>query len=165
MSGIVRDAVFNCELFSSPAHSGKSSVARAAQGFAAIFGRMMARTMISASSDSKDGFLGMGNGAAGDIYSSFLEQELGKVLAGSRAMKPLVDASARQLEWRRSYTPPNQTIAGPRTETASREAAYRWEGGSAGVGNGRDALGPLILPLPAAAYGSLEALPPPTDED
>jgi len=156
MANIVHTGVFSRQIFGSVSRE-KPSTARVAQDFAAIFGRMIARVMIRASSDPNDGFLGIGNGAAGDIYSSFLEAQLGKVLAGSKSMKPLVDASARQLEFRRSYTPPDVIAVSHTDPLPFRPAAASSLAGTTGW----DSLGPVLLPMPAAAYGNLEPLPPP----
>jgi hypothetical protein len=131
-----------------------------AQDFAGIFGRMIARVMIRVSSDPNDGFLGIGNGAASDIYSSFLEAQLGKVLAASKSMKPLVDASARQLEFRRSYTPPD-VIPVSQTDPLPFHPAVSSLAGTSGW----DSLGPVLLPMPAAAYRNLEPLPPPGNQE
>ena len=76
MANIVASAAFTREIFSAkmPGHTDKPSPAQVAQDFAAILGRMMSRSMMQSASDSDDGFLGLGTGAAGDIYSGFMEQ-------------------------------------------------------------------------------------------
>ncbi|MGH7905912.1 MAG: hypothetical protein ACREP6_04730 [Candidatus Binataceae bacterium] len=143
---------------------------RAAQGFAAILGRMLARTLLHASSDQHDGFLGMGGGASGQIYSSFMVNQLGKLLARSASMKPLVEETAAQLGAKSGVSKKSGhagildvSSAAPGKDGRVIQSSMP---GSAGTWENlpSDGHGPLLLPLPSGAYSDFTAMPPPSED-
>jgi hypothetical protein len=139
---------------------------RAARSFAGLFGKIVARELLKGASDEKDGLMGMGSGPAAEIYGTFLENSLGKVLAESPAMKPLVNQIWRELQKHGGNDSDARLNADQRrTLTAALD----------GFGTGlssvlpplslpHDGRGPLLLPPPAGVYERSAPLPPPPDK-
>jgi hypothetical protein len=143
------------------ANDGPSS--RAARGFGALFGKIVAHELLKGVTDENSGLMGMGNGAGTEIYAGFLEDTLGKVLAGSPAMKPLVDQIRREMESRggaASQTGLAIAQRRPLSVVADRPVASL-NVSPALLNLPHDKHGPLLLPPPAGAYELLSPLPPP----
>ena len=82
----IANTLFKQPLIGAPER--KSDARAAAQGFAEIFGSMVAKGMRSAFVGDEGGLGGTGDGGS-DIYSAMFDEAIGKSLANSPAMKPL----------------------------------------------------------------------------
>jgi hypothetical protein len=147
----------------------------AAAGFSAIFTSMLAKQMRESMVGQDSGPMGISGGAAGDIYGSFLDQALGKALAGSKSMSQLNMMIERELAGPRSgggsqiNAPGLSTAALASNAYPSRGALIAGSGSShavspsyTGVSPTSDGNGPLLLP--PAPTGSAPDLLPPTPE-
>ena len=147
----------------------KSDARAAAQGFAQIFGSMVAKGMRSAfiGEDSGAGGLGGGSDAGGDIYSAMFDEAIGKSLANSPAMKPLNKMLLREATGHGASAPAPQKVQASLlrasvsglTETASGHVGSAATSGNSilPVSNDR---GPVLLPPEPASMAPV--LPPPS---
>jgi hypothetical protein len=87
--------VFTGSLFK--ATTPKTKQTAAAAGFAQIFTTMLAKQMRTSMVGDENGPMGIGGGATGDIYGSFIDEAMGKALAGSNSMSQLTKMINREL--------------------------------------------------------------------
>ena len=100
-------SLFNSGVFSRGVFSGairQTSQKTAAAGFAQIFTTMVAKQMRESMVGADHGPMGIGGGATGDIYGAFIDEAMGKALAGSRSMKQLTGMIDRELSGPRHPT-------------------------------------------------------------
>jgi len=166
-------------LFSRPMFTGdkQTQQRKAAEGLSQVFATILARQMRGAASGGEQGPgpLGIGGGASGSIYGSFMDDAMSKLLAHSPAMQQLNRSLEHQLAGPHATAPTTSAgkiralekidhvifTAAIRDETAvpithapgPMFPAATLEGTSA------DALGPRLLPPPP--NGMAPNLPPP----
>ena len=164
----IANTLFRQPLIGAPER--KSDARAAAQGFAEIFGSMVAKGMRSAFVGDEGGLGGAGDGGS-DIYRAMFDQAIGKSLANSPAMKPLNKLLLREATGHRSSAPAPHTTqismltagASGLTETTSAHgskaatAAISTVNSTLPAGNDR---GPVLLPPEPASMAPL--LPPPS---
>jgi hypothetical protein len=93
MANIVA-GLFNHKIFAAGQEvQRRNSAEGLSQTFATILSRQMRQSTVSGDA----GPLGIAGGASGDIYGGFMDDELGKLLAHSPAMKSLNRALEREL--------------------------------------------------------------------
>jgi Rod binding domain-containing protein len=167
-------SLFNSGIFSRGVFSGsmrQTSQKAASAGFAQIFTTMLAKQMRESMVGADHGPMGIGGGAAGDIYGSFIDEAMGKALAGSKSMKQLTSMIDRQLSG------PNHPVAlkslAPKAIAFASTAVNKGislRGGATttalspiytSVTIPSDKRGPVLLP-PAPPAASV-LLPPPTE--
>ncbi|HLW72259.1 MAG TPA: hypothetical protein VKS22_16735 [Candidatus Binataceae bacterium] len=90
---IVVQGLFNRALFGGQDLQRRSAAEGLSQTFATILSRQMRQSMVGVDS----GPMGIGGGATGDIYGSFMDDAMGKLLARSPAMKSLNAALEHDL--------------------------------------------------------------------
>ncbi len=138
---------------------------RAARGFAGLFGKMVAHELLKGASDESNGLMGMGDGPASEIYGAFLEDTLGKVLAESPAMKPLVNQIRHELQ--RHGNPGSDARPNADQRRALSAALDSLGPGLSGISAlfnlPHDSRGPLLLPPPPGVYAPVSPLPPPPE--
>lgn len=147
----------------------------AAAGFSAIFTSMLAKQMREAMVGEDSGPMGLGGGSAGEIYGSFLDQALGKAVAGSKSMNQLNLMIERELGGPRQDAGSQFKAPGASAATVAYNAYSSRMAVLAGPGLGNivspsytsvsptsDANGPLLLP--PSSSGSAPNLLPPTPE-
>lgn len=89
------DGIFSRSVFGPPGET-NAQKQKAAEGFSQIFGSLLAKQMRTALGGGK-GPLGISDGASSEIYGGFFDQAMGKVLAHSRAMRPINRTIVREL--------------------------------------------------------------------
>ncbi len=147
----------------------------AAAGFCEIFTSMLAKQMRESLVGQDSGPMGIGGGTTGDIYGSFLDQAMGKALAGSKSMSQLKMMIEREVGGPRQGTGSQRKLPGSSTATLAYNAYPSQEAllaGSSSLGAASpsytgvsaisDANGPLLLP--PSSTGSAPNLLPPTPE-
>lgn len=164
--------VFSHQVFAASARR-EPDQRTAVQGFAQIFASMLCSQLRRGILGADSGPMGIGGGATGDIYGSFLDQAMGKALAKSPAMKSLNDIVSRQLDGKSlrraaaEKAPVAPPLSGPgrslapqprSTPTRSAVSGPVQAIGSAGS-TADDDRGPLLLPPRPAIFAP--ALPPP----
>jgi hypothetical protein len=139
---------------------------KAARGFAGLFGKIVAHELLKGASSEEDGLMGMGNGPASDIYGAFLENALGKVLAESPAMRPLVNQIRDELQRHVSANRDNGLSVERQKgiSTALDSLSVGLGGSSTFFDLPHDSRGPLLLPPPPGLYEPVSTLPPPPRE-
>ncbi len=148
----------------------------AAGGFAQIFTTMLAKQMRQSMVGSENGPMGIGGGATGDIYGAFIDQAMGKALAGSKSMKQFTKMIDRELSGPRhpvdsasNNCQPNaiELARNVRVGSASMVSALETTGAVlpiyTGVTMTGDARGPILLP-PSPSMAAPVLLPPPSEE-
>jgi Rod binding domain-containing protein len=139
----------------------------AAAGFSQIFTTMLAKQMRESTVGTDKGPMGIGGGATGDIYGSFIDQAMGKALANSKSMSQLNKMIERQLVDPRhpgnaaskaSPSSQNQFVRNAVLGAASSSLSPIYTG----VTMTNDARGPLLLP-PAPASSAPVLLTPPSE--
>ena len=148
----------------------KSDARAAAQGFAQIFGSMVAKGMRSAFVGDDGGLGGEGDGGS-DIYSAMFDEAIGKSLANSPVMKPLNKLLLREATGHGAAASAPHTTqvsmltagASGLTETASGHGS---NAATAAISAGNSILpasndrGPVLLPPEPASMAPV--LPPPS---
>jgi len=92
MSNVVQ-GLFNRAVFGAQDLQRRNAAQGLSQTFATILSRQMRQSMVGADT----GPMGIAGGATGDIYGSFMDDAMGKLLARSPAMKSLNAALEREL--------------------------------------------------------------------
>lgn len=151
--------LFNRTIFAGTQEAQRRSTA--AEGLSQTFATILSRQMRQSTVGGDQGPLGIAGGASGDIYGGFMDEELGKLLARSPAMKALNRAIERELEGPghraspalpASATPLNDKIEPAlfATATADNSAVPLLHGPSTSTvsqfGAAADNRGPLLLP-------------------
>jgi Rod binding domain-containing protein len=139
----------------------------AAAGFAQIFTTMLAKQMRQSMVGAENGPMGIGGGATGDIYGSFIDSAMGKALANSKSMNQLNRMITRELAGPRH---PGNAASKASSSSANqfvRNAVLRAASSSlspiyTGVTMTNDARGPQLLP-PAPASSAPVLLTPPSE--
>ncbi len=119
--------------------------------------------------------MGIGGGATGDIYGAFVDQAMGKALAGSKSMSQLNKMIDRELSGPRHSAPSALKALKPGTLQLAR---VNRSGGAPLVGTAEttgppspiytgvtmptDAQGPILLP-PSPSLAAPVLLPPPSE--
>jgi Rod binding domain-containing protein len=164
----IASTIFKQPLIGAPDR--KSDARAAAQGFAEIFGSMVAKGMRSAFVGDDGGLGGTGDGGS-DIYSAMFDQAIGKSLANSPAMKPLNKLLLREATGHgAAASAPHTTQVSMLTSGASglKETAsgYSSNAATAAISPGNSILpanndrGPVLLPPEPASMAPV--LPPPS---
>jgi len=167
----IANTLFKHPLIGAPER--KSDARAAAQGFAEIFGSMVAKGMRSAfvGDDSGAGGIGGQGDGGSDIYSAMFDEAIGKSLANSPAMKPLNKLLLREAAGHGASALASHTSqvsmltagASGLTETAS---GHRSNAATAAISAGNSILlasndrGPVLLPPEPASMAPV--LPPPS---
>ncbi len=155
--------VFTGSLFKGTTALTKQTVAAA--GFAQIFTTMLAKQMRTSMVGADNGPMGIGGGATGDIYGSFLDEAMGKALAGSKSMSQLTKMINRELSG------PRHSIAALKELGAANGSATLVSTGETtgalspiytGVTMPTDMRGPILLP-PTPSVTAPVLLPPPSE--
>ena len=147
----------------------------AAMGFAQIFTTMLAKQMRESMVGEDKGPTGIGGGASGDIYGAFIDQAMGKALAGSKSMSQLTKMINRELTGPRH--PVNSTskesagankialVHNTGLTSAALVGTPETNGALSPIYTGvtmpADKLGPILLP-PTPAVTAPVLLPPPS---
>ena len=146
----------------------------AAMGFAQIFTTMLAKQMRQSMVGAENGPMGIGGGASGDIYGTFIDQAMGKALAGSKSMKQFTKMIDRELSGPRH---PISTSNEANSNALALARGLRLTGASlvgtpetttqvlpfyTGIGMPADAHGPILLP-PSPSTSAPVLLPPPSE--
>jgi len=150
----------------------QTSQKAAAAGFAQIFTTMVAKQMRESMVGSQHGPMGLGGGATGDIYGAFIDQALGKALAGSKSMGGLTKMIDRELSGPRHLAGVSSNGSGPE-QIASSPRPIVQSSTTAGVTNTvlpeytgvtrpNDRRGPLLLP-PTPELSAPVLLTPPSE--
>jgi len=146
----------------------------AAAGFAQIFTTMLAKQMRESMVGADHGPMGIGGGAAGDIYGAFIDQAMGKALANSKSMRPLTKMIGRELSGPSHADPTSKTSALNTVAMIGRTPADNTlvpkvlENSGAvlpnytGVTMPSDVRGPILLP-PRPSITAPDLLPPPSE--
>lgn len=92
MSNVVK-GIFGSAIFGDKNLQRRNAAEGLSQTFATILSRQMRQSMVGADA----GPMGIAGGATGDIYGSFMDDAMGKLLARSPAMKSLNAALERDL--------------------------------------------------------------------
>lgn len=90
------NSVFDHSLFGA-SRNGRADKQKATQGFSQIFASLIAKQMREAFQGKDNGPMGIGGGATGDIYGAFLDEAMGKALAGSPAFGQINAMIDREL--------------------------------------------------------------------
>ena len=169
-------SLFNSGVFSRGVFSGavrQTSQKAAAAGFAQIFTTMVAKQMRESMVGADHGPMGIGGGATGDIYGAFIDQAMGKALAGSKSMKGLTSMIDRELGGPRHSTSVALKKLGPNAMTLVSNGGKGISNISGltttnevspiytGVTMPSDKRGPVLLPPTPPAASDL--LPPPSE--
>jgi Rod binding domain-containing protein len=165
--------VFTGSVFKGAA--GQTKQTAAAAGFAQIFTTMLAKQMRTSMVGPENGPMGIGGGATGDIYGSFLDQAMGKALASSKSMSQFNKSIERELSGpshsagsTRSGSKPSamELARGARLDSASMVGSAATTSGVSpiytGVAMPADAHGPVLLP-PSPSVTAPVLLPPPSE--
>ncbi len=103
-------------LFTRPLFTGdkQTQQRKAVEGLSQVFATILARQMRESASGGEQGQrpLGIGGGASGSIYGSFMDDAMSKVLAQSPAMQQLNCALEHQLGGRQQHNAALTTPAG-----------------------------------------------------
>jgi len=163
--------VFSHQVFAASARR-EPDKRTAVQGFAQIFAAMLCRELRRGILGADSGPMGIGGGATGDIYGSFLDQAMGKALAKSPAMKSFNDIVSRRLDgpgFRRTagMAPLAAPLPAPgrllppqaRSQPMSSIVSAPVDAIGAAGSMAADARGPLLLPPRPATFAP--PLPPP----
>jgi Rod binding domain-containing protein len=162
--------VFGRAVFAGAVPQTKQKVAAA--GFAQIFTTMLAKQMRQSTVGEDNGPMGIAGGATGDIYGSFLDDAMGKALAGSKSMRRLNQMIDNSLS--KSNHTATSTSAKSEGLQLARNAILQNRSNSAlestdsvsplytGVTMPADARGPILLPPSPPAAAPL-LLHPPTE--
>jgi hypothetical protein len=146
----------------------------AAMGFAQIFTTMLAKQMRESMVGDDKGPMGIGGGATGDIYGAFIDQAMGKALAGSKSMNQLTKMINRELSGPRhpidaSSGEPGSIdkiafVRDPRSAAlvSTPETSGTLSPNYTGVTMPADKLGPILLP-PTPSLTAPVLLPPPSE--
>jgi Rod binding domain-containing protein len=175
MSSLFNSGVFSRAVFSGTIRQTSQKAASAAStGFAQIFTTMLAKQMRESMVGADHGPMGIGGGAAGDIYGSFIDEAMGKALAGSKSMKQLTSMIDRQLSGSRQTAISPLKKLGPnpiRLASNSVGKGIAMVSGQAassgvspvytGVTMPSDKRGPILLPPTPPSASVL--LPPPSE--
>jgi len=153
----------------------QTSQKAAAAGFAQIFTTMVAKQMRQSMVGADHGPMGIGGGAAGDIYGAFIDQAMGKALVNSKSMNPLTKMIDRELSGPRHPINPTakdsslNTVAmvGQRPMASASVSKAIETGGKVlpnytGVTMPSDLRGPILLP-PTPSITAPVLLPPPSE--
>ena|SRR5579862_3501613 len=100
-------SLFNSGVFARGVFAGmtrQTTQKAASAGFAQIFTTMLAKQMRQSMVGEDHGPMGIGSGASGDIYGAFIDEAMGKALAGSKSMKQLTDLIDRGISGPRQPT-------------------------------------------------------------
>jgi Rod binding domain-containing protein len=148
----------------------------AAAGFAQIFTTMLAKQMRTSMVGSENGPMGIGGGATGDIYGAFIDQAMGKALAGSKSMKQFTKMIDRELSGPRhpissasnnSQLNAIELARNTRSGSSSLVSALETTGAVSPIYTAvtipTDARGPILLP-PGPSPTASVLLPPPSEE-
>ncbi len=165
--------VFNRSMFASA--TPQTSQKAAAAGFAQIFTTMLAKQMRQSMVGSDNGPMGISGGATGDIYGAFIDQAMGKALAGSKSMSQLNKMIDRELSGPRHpvssaskdvKTGPIQLARVTRMKGAPMVGTLETAGTTSPIYTGvtmpADAQGPILLP-PSPSSAAPVLLPPPSE--
>jgi Rod binding domain-containing protein len=165
--------VFNRSMFASA--TPQTSQKAASAGFAQIFTTMLAKQMRQSMVGSDNGPMGISGGATGDIYGAFIDQAMGKALAGSKSMSQFNKMIDRELSGPRH--PVSSALKGVKPGAIELARGTRMGGASlvgtpettgtsspiyTGVTMPADAEGPILLP-PSPSSAAPVLLPPPSE--
>jgi Rod binding domain-containing protein len=141
----------------------------AAAGFAQIFTTMLAKQMRTSMVGADNGPMGIGGGATGDIYGSFLDEAMGKALASSKSMGQLTKMINRELSGpgHSKTTAANATNLERDALTSTALMSTGETSGAlspiyTGVTMPTDKRGPILLP-PTPSVTAPVLLPPPSE--
>jgi|ERR1700722_1561600 Rod binding domain-containing protein len=164
-------AISNPGIFTQSVFSGgmvkQTDQKAAAAGFSQIFTTMLAKQMRESMVGQDAGPMGIGGGATGDIYGSFIDGAMGKALANSKSMSQLNKMVSRELGGARhgaakSGLSTERQVVSSLGSASTRAASASMSQNYTGVTNATDSKGPLLLP-PAAEPSASDLLPPPSE--
>lgn len=153
--------IFTRSTFSSA--SRETNQKEAAMAFAQIFTTMLAKQMRESMVGAETGPMGIGGGATGDIYGSFIDEAMGKALAGSKSMSQFTKMINREISGRHAAMSsgkdpkPNSIALVHNTETSGAPSPIY-----TGVTMPADKLGPVLLP-PSPSPTAPVLLTPPSE--
>lgn len=170
---VANSGVFNRSVFGGAVR--QTNQKAAAAGFAQIFTTMLAKQMRESMVGSDKGPMGIGGGATGDIYGTFIDQAMGKALAGSQSMSQLNKMIDRELSGPghpassalKDLKPgtiqlARVTRAGGAPRVGTPETNRAPSPAYTGVTMPADAQGPILLP-PSPSSAAPVLLPPPSE--